>query len=71
MGIIEEQNAALRAQNNAPSWRDCNAAGLKHQWRLSHVVQHREPAGASHYWECARESCPVNTRTTTPDRPRG
>ena len=62
--LLKAQDAALRAQNNAPSWRDCNAAGLRHQWELSHTT------GVASYWKCHRVSCAVDTRTTT-GKPKG
>lgn len=42
-------------------WRDCNAAGMKHSWRLSHSLDD----GAT-YWLCRRKGCSVGTRTDTP-----
>jgi hypothetical protein len=62
-----QMDRTLQEQNNAPSWRDCNAAGLKHQWRLSHTL-----ADGVTYWLCRRGSCAVGTRTLSPyDRPKG
>lgn len=61
--LIEAQNRALWEQNNAPSWRDCNAAGLPHRWEYAHAT-----ADAS-WWHCARRSCPVSTRTGRYSRP--
>lgn len=55
---IDEANEQLRRQNNQPSWRDCNAAGLPHLWRFTHRVD-----GAL-YHSCQRVSCNVHTRTT-------
>lgn len=63
---LEYERRTLQEQNNAPSWRDCNGAGLKHRWRLSHTLDD----GVT-YWLCTRGSCAVGTRTTSPyARPR-
>lgn len=48
-------------------WRDCNWAGLKHLWKLSHSL-----TDGTTYWRCGRGSCSVGTRTQSPeDRPEG
>lgn len=47
----------LHEQNNGASWRDCNAAGMKHRWFARHST------GYHVYWGCQR--CPVDTMTVT------
>jgi hypothetical protein len=54
--LIKDQNDALRAQNNAPAWLDCNARDKKHRWFLAHFVE-----GGGAWFHCRR--CPVSTRT--------
>lgn len=63
--LVKNQNDQLRAQNNAPSWRDCNAAGYPHLWVRSHRVD-----GVT-YWRCVRHSCSVGTRTEVDTVPNG
>ena len=69
--LVRQQNEQLRAQNNAPAWRDCNAAGLKHQWVESVILADEEGNHLTTYWRCQRKSCAVDTRTTGEERPKG